>query len=630
MHNVITTLPRSSKKLVILSLDMAAIVVAVTLAIMLRLSDPWPVGMALQSVPFYALILIIGLGVSLVLRLPQIKLSTFDTIGAAKVGLFALMVSCLGTALNLVLPLGAPRTAPLIAGPLLFCLSVGWKLAASAYLERLLQRESPRTPVAVYGAGAAGIQLISALTKSLEFRVVAVVDDNPNLSGLIISGHKVQSPDDLADLARNGHIERILLAIPSATRLRRREIIRYLETLPCEVQALPGYADMIQDGVITDSLKPVSSDDLLGRDKVDLNIPQIAEVYQGKSVLISGAGGSIGSELCRQVLSCGPRRIVLFELSEYALYTIDQELQSLAEEAGIELIPVLGSVCDKPGVLRTLVTHEVDIVLHAAAYKHVPLVEMNELEGVRNNVFGTQALAEAAQKAGIERFILISTDKAVRPTNVMGATKRIAEMVIQDLQRRSTGTIFAMVRFGNVLGSSGSVIPLFQRQIAAGGPVTLTHPEVTRFFMTVPEAARLVLLAGSYARGADVFVLDMGEPVRIIELARRMIELSGLKVRDDTDGDGDISIEVTGLRPGEKLYEELLIDEEGMLATPHPKIMWASEACPQPAEVDELLVSLSSALASESTETIRIALDRWVEGYGKSGHSSDLRSIAAA
>ncbi len=624
MYKRLITISRTSKMMTLLLFDIAAILLAVTLAIMLRTND-WPVGIFTNSVPFYIVIAALGLITAPLLRVPQTKLSTFDMTAAAKVGVFAMVLTVVGTILNLIMPLGAPRTVPVIAGMFFFCISVGWKLGAYGVLAQMRTIASPGVPVAVYGAGAAGIQLISALNQSAEFRVVAVVDDNPNLRGVMVRGLRVQAPSDLMAFAESGRIQRILLALPSVPKARQQEIVRDLEALPCEVQALPAYADIINHGGLETSLKPVSSDDLLGRDKVDLEIPEIAQAYRGKSVLISGAGGSIGSELCRQVLSCAPRRIVLFERSEFALYSIDRELRALIDEAEVEVCTVLGSVTDQRRVMRTLQTHQVEIVLHAAAYKHVPLVETNELEGVRNNVFGTQVLADAARKAGVERFILISTDKAVRPTNVMGATKRLAEMVVQDLARRSGDTRFAMVRFGNVLGSSGSVIPLFQSQIAAGGPITLTHPDVTRFFMTMPEAARLVLLAGSFATGGDVFVLDMGKPVKIMDLACKMIELSGLSVKDIAHPNGDIAIEVTGLRPGEKLFEELLIDDDGLLATPHPKILRAEEFCPSQLEIATILQDLDQALGADSALAVRGLIGRWVEGY----HQSDTDPVAS-
>jgi len=630
MYQRIVTIPRSMKISVVLALDSAAVLAAVLLASMLRLGDPWPEEILVGALPFAGTMLGLGLVAALAIGVPQIKLSALDLHAIGKIGLFTVILTIAGTALNAALTLGAPLSVPPIFGGLLFCLAIGWRLALHRLLCVLRDRSQHCIPVAVYGAGAAGMQLVSALNQSGEYTIVALVDDNPALRGVMISGHRVRSPATLESLARTGRIARILLAMPSVPKTVQRGIVRRLEGLPCEVQALPAYADIINNGGLATSLKPVSSDDLLGRDKVDLDIPEIVRAYRGKTVMITGAGGSIGSELCRQVLTCGARRIVLFERSEFALYSIDRELRPVAETMGVEVAAVLGSVTDQSRVERTLAAHGVEIVLHAAAYKHVPLVEANELEGVRNNVFGTQIVAEAARDAGVDRFILISTDKAVRPTNVMGATKRLAEMVIQDLQKRSAGTRFAMVRFGNVLGSSGSVIPLFQSQIAAGGPITLTHPDVTRFFMTMPEAARLVLLAGSFATGGDVFVLHMGKPVKIRDLALRMIELSGLTLRDAVNPDGDIAIEVTGLRPGEKLYEELLIGDNALLETPHPKILRAEEFCPSQLEIASILHELRTALQTGSADAARRQIERWVEGYHQPGSRPLPPEIAAA
>lgn len=620
MYKLLTEISRPNKMLLVLAVDAVVILVAITLAIILRTSDPWPAELLARSAPFYLVITGLGIWMANALGVPLVKISAFDLQAASKIGLFALILSAVSTAMNIALPLGAPRTAPMIFGVLMFCLALGWRLVAYTLLDWMRQATQPMIDVAVYGAGAAGMQLISTLLRSGEFRVAAVVDDNPNLRGVIIAGRRVEGPEILEELVQKGRIERILLALPSLSGTRQHEIVKRLEALPCDVQALPSYVDIVRRGAMSDEmdltkvLKPVSSDDLLGRNSVDLDSPEIARAYQGKSILISGAGGSIGSELCRQILTCRPRRLVMLERSEFALYTIDQELRPVAEAEGIEIHAVLGSVGDRLRVERTLERFGIEIVLHAAAYKHVPLVEENELEGVRNNVFGTLTLAEAAEAAGVERFILVSTDKAVRPTNVMGATKRVAEMVVQDLARRSRRTMFAMVRFGNVLGSSGSVIPLFKSQIASGGPVTLTDPRVTRFFMTVSEASRLVLLAGSYADGGDLFVLDMGEPVRILDLARRMIELSGLTVRDDANPDGDIAIAVTGLRRGEKLFEELLIDNDGLLATPHPKILRAGESCPTPSRVSVLLDELRRAMEADDAYLARNQVLRIVEG----------------
>lgn len=619
MYKRITDISRTSKTFVILGIDALAILAAAFLAVILRIGVLWPAEALERALPFVGVIFGLGVIMALAMGIPRIKLSIFDMAASTKIALFATLLGAAGTVLNIVAELGAPRTVPMIFGFLMFCLSVGWKLAATWFLDWLRDAGSPRMAVAVYGAGAAGIQLIPMLRRSGEFRVAAVVDDNPNLRGIAIGGLRVQAPGVLEGLARNGQIRRVLLAMPSVAPAARREIADRLKPLMSahgvEVQELPSYAEMVRTGSLMPGLKPVASDDLLGRDKVELDLPGLTEAYSGRAVLVSGAGGSIGSELCRQLLRTRPARLVLFERTEYALYEIEQELRPLAAEAGVELVPVLGSVTDARRVRRTLAAHAIEIVLHAAAYKHVPLVEANVLEGVRNNVFGTQIMAEAAEAAGVERFILISTDKAVRPTNVMGATKRLAEQVVQDLARRSTGTRFAMVRFGNVLGSSGSVIPLFQRQIAAGGPVTVTHEEVTRFFMTVPEAARLVLLAGSYSQGGEVFVLDMGHPVKIMDLARRMIALSGLSVRDAANPGGDIAIEVTGLRPGEKLYEELLISEAGMLETPHPKILCAGEACPDPREVTAALAGLLAAVEADDPVRACEYIAHWVEGY---------------
>ncbi|MEM7189328.1 MAG: nucleoside-diphosphate sugar epimerase/dehydratase [Pseudomonadota bacterium] len=615
MYDKLIETSRFKKKFILLMVDTAVIAVCVLLAIMLRIGEIWPAAIIQKSMPLLVMMPIAGLFVGAVMKTQNTSLSSFGLAGAATVFNYALTLTVIATAVNILVPLGAPRSVPLIAGFLIFTMSFGWKAVAYGLLTWLKNKETQRRPVAVYGAGSAGLQLISSLASSDSFRVAAVVDNNPNLIGIMVGGLKVESPARLEALAKNGSIEEIFLAMPSVSERRKREILAQLSTLPCEVRSLPAYIDLIRNGGGANSLKPVDSNDLLGRDSVDLDIPEISEAYQGKTVLISGAGGSIGSELCRQVLSCAPKRIVLLERSEFALYSIDRELRPLAEAKGVEIETVLGSVTDRRRIERTLLLHEVNIVLHAAAYKHVPLVEENELEGVNNNIFGTQILAEAAGEAGVERFILISTDKAVRPTNVMGSTKRLAEIVIQDLQTRCAGTHFAIVRFGNVLGSSGSVIPLFRSQIAQGGPVTLTHSDVTRYFMTLPEAARLVLLAGSYADGGDVFVLDMGQPMKIRDLALRMIELSGRTVRDAANPDGDIEIKVTGLRPGEKLYEELLIDDDSLVATPHKKILRAQEFCPSQIEVAGILQEFRTALEIDSPSAARGILERWVEGY---------------
>jgi FlaA1/EpsC-like NDP-sugar epimerase len=405
---------------------------------------------------------------------------------------------------------------------------------------------------------------------------------------------------------------------------RRDEVIAKLSTYKAEVRVLPSFGELMSGKGLGQNLRTVAPDELLGRNKVALDTPDIVKTYAGRVVMVTGAGGSIGSELCRQLLNCSPARIILFEQGEFQLYSIDQELQIEAKIIGLPIVARLGSVTNKARVAGVIAEEGVEIIVHAAAYKHVPLVEENELEGARNNVIGTQVVAEAAADAKLERFILVSTDKAVRPANIMGATKRMAELVVQDIQTRHSHTKFAMVRFGNVLGSSGSVLPLFQKQIARGGPVTVTHKDVTRFFMTIPEAARLVLLAGAYAKGSDVFVLDMGEPQKILDIAHRMVVLSGHKVKDPMTGIGEIEIKVTGLRPGEKLYEELLINNDSLLPTPHTKILRAQEAMLSQIEVASMMRELEMSITYADTARLRRLIVARVDGYHVQEHDSQV------
>ncbi|WP_407496709.1 polysaccharide biosynthesis protein, partial [Pseudooceanicola sp. MF1-13] len=493
---------------------------------------------------------IIGVGIIWAFRLHRIKLYAFDIHSIGTIGQAALALAITAMSISYLFDFSAPRSVPILFGFFFCSLAVAARLAGLAFLRWLFGRGADRTRVAIYGAGAAGIQLAAALRQASEATPEFFVDDNPNLHALRVAGLDVHDPHKLPKLVAKHRIKQILLAAPSMEKARRDRILKDLSALGVEVQVLPSYVELMSGKGLVESLRTVTPDELLGRDKVALDIPEIAKAYAGRVVMVTGAGGSIGSELCRQLLNCNPARIVLFEQGEYQLYSINQEMQAEATGSGIPVIARLGSVTNRARVSGVIAEEGVEIILHAAAYKHVPLVEENELEGARNNVLGTQVVADAAAAAGIERFILVSTDKAVRPTNIMGATKRMAELVVQDMQTRNTTTRFAMVRFGNVLGSSGSVLPLFQKQIAAGGPVTVTHSEVTRFFMTIPEASRLVLLAGAYAKGGDVFVLDMGEPQKIIDIAHRMVKLSGRTVKDPVTGEGDIEIKVTGLRPG--------------------------------------------------------------------------------
>jgi FlaA1/EpsC-like NDP-sugar epimerase len=460
-------------------------------------------------------------------------------------------------------------------------------------------RGRPVARVAIYGAGNAGARVCSILLGGPDFEPVAFIDDKKSLQGSSINGIRVYAEEELQDLVRQKRIDRILLAIPSASRRRRREILAALEPLGVHVQSLPNLSDLISGKAQISELRDVEVSDLLGRDPVPPRPKLFGSCIRGKCVLVTGAGGSIGSELCRQIIRLDPSRLVLFEMSELALYNIERELEEVAahERLAVEIVPLLGNAHHRHRVREVLSTFGVQTVYHSAAYKHVPIVEYNVVEGIHNNVISTWYTAEAALETGVETFVLISTDKAVNPANVMGATKRLAELVLQALQERTTHTRFCMVRFGNVLASSGSVVPLFQEQIRRGGPVTVTHPEVIRYFMTIPEAAQLVIQAGSMAKGGDVFVLDMGRPVRIDDLARRLVNLMGLTVRDTSNPDGDIEIEYTGLRTAEKLFEELLIGSN-VTGTDHPMIMRAIEhrlSWPKMQQIlNELLVALAS------------------------------------
>lgn len=617
MYTRLTSLPRSAKRMLFFVADTLLVPVSLYLAFALRFADAAPRGHVAQSLILFPLVTVCGAGIVWVTRMDRMKLRVFDDSVVIRIAATAAGLGTAAILLIFFLRLDTPRSIPLMLGLIYFFGAVSSRIAAQLALRALRRGNAASVPVAVYGAGSAGIQLVTALRRSSEVNPVVFVDDNRSLWGMLVSGIKVERPARLAGLVASGRVGKVLIAMPSAPSERVSAIVAAIEPLGCEIQILPSYVDMISGAAIEQALIPVSHDALLGRDMVDLNTPEIEQSYAGRVVMVTGAGGSIGSELCRQLLECHPRRIVLFERSEFALYQVNEDLRESAKARRIGLSVRLGSVTDAARVAEVIAREGVEIILHAAAYKHVPIVEENEIEGARNNILGTKAVAKAAQAAGVERFILISTDKAVRPTSVMGATKRMAELVLQDMQTRPGTTIFSMVRFGNVLGSSGSVLPLFERQIRAGGPVTVTHPEVTRFFMTIPEASRLVLLAGTYARGGDVFVLDMGEPIRILDVARRMITLSGRKPVLDvlTSEDGAISICFTGLRPGEKLYEERLIDGDNLRETPHGKIMRAEEARLSRADMDAILGELRAILDRGDSEALRALLARRIPGF---------------
>ncbi len=492
--------------------------------------------------------------------------------------------------------------------------------------------------VAVYGAGTAGNQLVAALRMGRSMRPVAFIDDDDSIATRVIAGLKVYKPKHISQLINETGAQEILLAIPSASRARRKEILHHLEPFPLHIRSVPAIMDLASGRVRVDDIQEVDIADLLGRDAVPPQAELFERCIRDKVVMVTGAGGSIGSELCRQLVGSQPRTLVLFEHAEFNLYSIHLELEAIVrrESLPIRLVPILGSVRSQEHLLEVLRAWNVNTVYHAAAYKHVPMVEHNIAEGVRNNVFGTLSAAQAALKAGVDHFVLISTDKAVRPTNIMGSTKRLAELVLQALSQEAApvlfsdlGTVhqvnkthFTMVRFGNVLGSSGSVIPLFREQIRRGGPVTVTHPSITRYFMTISEAAQLVIQAGAMGQGGDVFVLDMGQPVKILELAEKMIHLSGLNIRSERNPQGDIDIQFTGLRPGEKLYEELLIGDN-VSPTSHPMIMCANEEHLSWDSMKLVLDEMQLALLKDDYDRVRQLLRETVSGYSPEGEIVD-------
>jgi len=524
---------------------------------------------------------------------------------------------------------GVPRSVILINWILAMLLIGGSRIVGRWYFyeekSRINNASSKRQNVLIYGAGSAGIQLATALSYSRELRPIAFIDDDPGLSNHHIIGMKVHTSSELEQLIISMNIKEVLLAIPSISRIQRNKIINRLESYPVLVRSVPGVSELAQGNLNIDDLNVVGIDDLLGRDPVPPNQNYIRSNITNKVVMITGAGGSIGSELCRQIMQLQPNKIVLFEQNEFSLYAIDQEL--IGMKLDIDIVPILGSILNTSLVEQVCCKFGVQTIYHAAAYKHVPMIEFNNFSGVDNNIFGTLSCAEAASLANVETFVLISTDKAVRPTNTMGATKRFAEMILQAISQKYQGkgnaTNFSMVRFGNVLDSSGSVIPLFKKQIKNGGPVTVTDPEIIRYFMTIPEAAQLVIQAGAMSKGGDVFLLDMGEPVKILDLAKKMIRLSGLEVKDNDNPNGDIEILFTGLRPGEKLYEELLIGDNA-LTTEHKLILRSEEEMLPWSELEVILHKLKIAVDEQNFKGVRELLVETVHGYKPDNSINDL------
>jgi len=599
-----------------MSLDIVLSLFATWLAYSLRLDTPnWPSGSQ-----WWVYLLAPSLSIPIFIRFGLYR-AIFRYTGQAALhatskAVFVYACLLLGILLGMQWPM-VPRTLGVLQ-PLIFLFLVGASRALARFWLADLGHSSVMQTgrLLIFGAGAAGAQTASALRSSHQYALLGFVDDDISKIGRSVNGVPVYSPSDIPHLiARQGATD-ILLAVPSASRERRNAILESLRIHPVHVRSLPGMSDLASGRVTVQDFCELDIEDLLGRDPVPPNLALLERHLTGQVVLVSGAGGSIGSELTRQILQQRPRQLLLLDHSEFALYSIHQELQSVCanRHLQVELITLLGSVINSVRLDAIFETYHPGTVYHAAAYKHVPMVEDNPGEGILNNVFGTLNLAQAASKNGTSRFVLISTDKAVRPTNIMGASKRMAELVLQALAAQNPTTCFSMVRFGNVLGSSGSVVPLFRKQLAMGGPLTVTHADVTRYFMTIPEAAQLVLQAGAMASGGDVFVLDMGESVKIIDLARRMVELSGMRVRDEEHPDGDIEIAVTGLRPGEKLFEELLIGDNPE-PTSHPRIMKAHEDKLDWPVLHSHLVVLNHAAQSGDVPTIKAVLQTCVHGY---------------
>ncbi|EHZ2550984.1 TPA: polysaccharide biosynthesis protein [Vibrio vulnificus] len=622
----IWSLPRVHKRLISLAIDTLLITFSFFMAIWVRhgevvVSVSVETWLTLAGTVVVTLIAFTRLGLyRAVLRYLTFHALTVVVLGAL---ISALSITTFAYFFNAEVP----RTVPVIYMTFLALLCGGARMMVRSLIVQASRKGCER--VLIYGAGSTGRQLAIALRNAETYQVKGFIDNDPSLENTIIQGLTVHSSQQISRLVEKQEIEKILLAMPRATRSERKAIIDGLLHLPVEVLTVPDFKDIVNGNATVDELKDVAIEDLLGRDPVEPNSELMKSNIHGKVVMVTGAGGSIGSELCRQIVRQKPKTLILFELSEYGLYEIDKELSGMVEamQLEVEIIPLLGSVQRINRLSATMRAFGVQTVYHAAAYKHVPLVEYNVVEGVRNNVFGTYYSAKAAIEAGVESFVLISTDKAVRPTNVMGTSKRMAELALQALAAKENdkvnGTRFCMVRFGNVLGSSGSVIPLFKRQIEEGQAITVTHPDIIRYFMTIPEAAQLVIQAGAMGKGGDVFVLDMGEPVKIVDLAKNLIQLSGLEVKSSDNPNGDIEIKFTGLRPGEKLYEELLIGDN-VEGTDHERIMTANEQFLPLEEFNQILDNLDRACHEFDHETIRQILLETPTGFNPTDGIGDL------
>jgi FlaA1/EpsC-like NDP-sugar epimerase len=630
-------MPRVAKRALALLLDSSFCVLTIWLAYCFRLNE-WTVLTGVQWLPVFVS-LCMALPIFIVMGMYRAifryaNMAAFITVLKA-IAIYGVAFMTIFTALSVP---GVPRTVGILQ-PFLLLIAIGLSRLSIRYwlgdaYQRILHKNM-LAKVLIYGAGTAGRQLAGALINSAELNVVGYLDDDPRLKGGVMGGLPIYDPSDLPVLAESLGVHNVLLALPSASRQRRNEILEHIRKARVNVRTLPDLTALAQGRIAVSDIRELEIEDLLGREAVAPRQELLDKSMRNKVVMVTGAGGSIGGELCRQILRTGPSSLILLDQNEFALYNIHAELQKLAElykHENMQIVPILCSVRDQDRMEHVMQSWRPQTLYHAAAYKHVPLVEHNAVEGIKNNVMGTLIAARAAHKCGVSNFVLISTDKAVRPTNVMGASKRLAEMVLQALAAESaidrTRTNFSMVRFGNVLGSSGSVVPLFRQQIKEGGPVTLTHPDITRYFMTISEASQLVIQAGAMAEGGDVFLLDMGEPVRIADLARKMVELSGLAVRDEDNPEGDIELSVTGLRPGEKLFEELLIGDNPE-TTEHPRIMKAREDFLSWPELSRRLNALNAALDRNDMIAARATLAELVSGYSSTGEVSDLAFTGA-
>lgn len=617
MINAFTGLPRTIRRLLLLLLDSGIIAMAIWIAFAVRFGEWWPAMLTLHGPALLpiSLLLILPVCWGIGLYRSVLRYAGYELFYTILKGVSIAVVLVIATwALLQLTPM--PRFVWLIYWFVVAALISASRLFLRDYLMRRFASPVASKLVIIYGAGRAGVQLAMALRHDPEYRPVAFIDDNPDLQGSVVLGLKVYRHTALSRLIERDQIEAILLAIPSASRRQRRNILGRLTRLPVRLMVMPSLTELASGVKRIDDLRAVDVEDILGRDPIKPHPELLEACIRDKNVLLTGAGGSIGAELCRQIIQLGPRCLILFDVSEYALYRIEQELCALCDSIAYppQIISNLGSVNHRKRMKMIMQQYNVQTVYHAAAYKHVPIVEVNPIEGVQNNIFATYHTALAAAEAQVETFVFISTDKAVRPSNVMGASKRLAELVLQGMAKQPYKTRFCMVRFGNVLASSGSVVPLFREQIRKGGPVTVTHPEVSRYFMTIPEAAQLVIQAGAMAQGGEVFLLDMGEPIKIVDLAKRLIELSGLRVRDERHPDGDIEIIFTGLRSGEKLHEELLIGAANE-STDHPMIRRAHEESLPWFQVQRYLERLTQASKNFDYAAVDALLHEAVSGY---------------